>query len=193
MNNFGLYLNKVIASLFLFCAASPVGASQSELAKTIMDAGTSGSEVRRTSVSIDGCTVQTLVFEPFEEQGLVLYSRFEFDLSLVEIVLIDKKNDAYFFPFDAGNLKQFSALFNFRTIKPYKALHEMPNFRIRKNSSGKDPFVRTPSERTGADGYHFIENHDFIFIVDNLPSLNQAKTFIESLRLYQTEYCRPVS
>jgi len=181
--------------LALIVVFSPIiaSANQSDLAQSIMNAGTSGSDDRRTSVLVNDCTVQTFVFEPFENQGLVLYSRFEFDLSSTDIILIDEKEGEYFFPFNTKKLKDEAALFNFRTVRPHMALHEMPNYRIRKKKDGSDPYVRMPSSRQGADGYHFIENHDFIFIMDNLPSLEQARAFVGGLRQYQSDYCRLTS
>ncbi|WP_299951827.1 hypothetical protein [uncultured Ruegeria sp.] len=178
--------------LALLVGFSPIiaNANQSDLAQSIMNAGRSGSDDRRTTVLVDDCTVQTLVFEPFENQGLVLYSMFEFDLSWTDIILADKKRGEYFFAFNAEQLKDEAALFNFRTVSPYMALHEMPNYRIRKRKDGSDSHVRTPSSRQGADGYHFIENHDFVFIMDNLPSLEQARAFVSGLRQYQSDYCR---
>ncbi|MEM6482847.1 MAG: hypothetical protein AAF922_13410 [Pseudomonadota bacterium] len=181
---------------FLFAAVliglTPISAfaSQSELAQSIMDAGTSRSDERKTSVLLKDCMVQTQVFQTFEDQGFVLHSRFEFDLRFTEIILIDQTRAEYFFSFDTDTEGQKSALFSFRTVKPYMALHEMPNYRIRKNEDGSDPHVRTPSQRSGADGYHFIENHDFVFIMENLYSVEQARTFVSELRNYQKEYCR---
>ncbi|MGH1356689.1 MAG: hypothetical protein ACRBBS_16635 [Thalassovita sp.] len=169
-------------AFIMFFSPIPVCADQAGLAQAVMDAGTSGWSKRKTSVLLSGCTVQTFVFERFVEQGLVLHSRFEFDLSVTDIIKIDKAEGEYFFPFNTNSLKDEAALFNFRTVKPYMALHEMPNYRIRKKKDGTDPRVRTPSPRQGADGYHFIENHDFIFIMDNLSSLDQAKTFVSMLR-----------
>jgi len=188
MKNLGYFLSALIASIPSF-----VHAGQSELAQTIMDAGVSGSENRKTSVLVDGCEVETFVFEPFADQGLVLHSRFVFDLSFIDIVMLDKKKLEYFASFNASSLIEEGAIFNFRTIEPYMARHQMPNYRIRKNKQGEDKTVRTPSERKGADGYHFIENHDFVFIMDNLPSLEQARVFVNGLRQYQKEYCRPTS
>jgi hypothetical protein len=172
----------MISLLFILGVAHPTLAQDFNLVQSILDAGTSATGENKTGIELDGCEVTTLVFRPYKDQGWVLHSRFVFDLSYTNVVLLDRKENEYFY-FDA---RTGLAIINFRTLPPYKAAHEMPNYRKPKAPS-------VPSSRQGADGYVFIENNDFVVILKGLEDAEKPKALADGLRAYKSEFCSPVS
>jgi len=173
-------MNRLIFSVCLMFIAVTAQSEELDFVAQITFGGTHETDTRRMGVSVDGCKVSTWVEEPYQDQGWVLHSKFDFDLSWTKVVQLDKETGAYFY-FE-GNI----GVVNFRTIAPYTAKHEMPNYRKVKRPS-------TPSDRQGADGYVFIENTDFVVLYFDVPTDEKPKAFADGLRMYREAFCLPTS
>ncbi|WP_341642643.1 hypothetical protein [Phycobacter sp. K97] len=185
LSGFGLFclaLSQPVASSEVDIETADL--SREELVARIIAAGTSASDRRRTGVEIDGCMVTTFAHEPYQDFGWVLHTLFEFDIGLVQISRSREGELSMFVK--ANSINPNMALVIFEAIPPYKVPHEMPAYR-----EPKTPVRR--SDREGPIEYFFIENEDFLVLMENVTGPQQGRDFARGLMRLRSEYCLPSS
>lgn len=180
-----------VFGLFCLVLSQPVASSEvdietadlqrEELVARIIAAGTSASDDRRTGVEIDGCMVKTFAHEPYKDLGWTLYTLFEFDLGMVQSLEVGPERGGALYLEDESTVLVF-----FRTVPPYKALHEVPSYRNPKDRSKK-------SDRAGAVDYFISDSSGFFIRMKGVSGPEQGRDLALGLMRLRSEYCLPSS